>query len=215
MRQHDTNEKKRVIKSIYYPKNIDCKGWITIILIFPTLITFSIVILTILGYNIPSLDNILDTIKSPTKILVFVILMLLGGPLAEEIGWRGYLLGNIHKKYNSLHTSLIIGLIWGLWHLPLFLIKGTTQEGMGLVSFSALIWLIQVLLLSGLYTIIYIKQNKSILAAIVLHFMWNSSGTIITGIGGFLPFHVELTRTIILGIVILLFATMNRQSVSK
>ena len=57
---------------------------------------------------------------------IFLPLLILG-PLSEEIGWRGYALERLQTRWNALTSSLIVGLVWALWHLPLFMMVGTSQ----------------------------------------------------------------------------------------
>jgi len=46
----------------------------------------------------------------------------------EEIGWRGFALPKLQVNYNTLYSSVILGIIWGFWHFPLFFIlPGTGQ----------------------------------------------------------------------------------------
>jgi membrane protease YdiL (CAAX protease family) len=49
---------------------------------------------------------------------------LLGGPLFEEPGWRGFALPRLESRFGPLRASLILGTVWAAWHLPLFLYPG-------------------------------------------------------------------------------------------
>ena len=52
-------------------------------------------------------------------LISFPFLLVFGGPLNEEPGWRGFLLPRFQKKLNPLLSGLIIGVFWSLWHAPL------------------------------------------------------------------------------------------------
>ena len=56
----------------------------------------------------------------------FIILTILAG-IGEEFGWRGFLLPRLQTRYNALVSSLIVGVAWAIWHIPMFFIEGTSQ----------------------------------------------------------------------------------------
>jgi membrane protease YdiL (CAAX protease family) len=60
-------------------------------------------------------------------LIYFVIIAFAGGPLGEEIGWRGFLQPQLQNKYTPLKTSIIIAAIWLSWHIPLFWLEGAAQ----------------------------------------------------------------------------------------
>ncbi len=59
----------------------------------------------------------------------FLLITLQAG-LGEEIGWRGYLTPKLSEKYSYLISSLLVGIVWALWHLPLYFIPGFVQNTM-------------------------------------------------------------------------------------
>lgn len=63
---------------------------------------------------------------------VFFLMTIVGGPLGEEFGWRGFMLPKIQSKWGPLIGTLILGLIWGLWHIPEFLRPGSLHNEIGL-----------------------------------------------------------------------------------
>lgn len=53
--------------------------------------------------------------------IIFLVNIFLGGPLAEDIGWRGYILPKMRERMSALNAGLIIGVVWAIWHLPYFI----------------------------------------------------------------------------------------------
>lgn len=96
--------------------------------------------------------------------MLFLFTLLFGGPLGEEIGWRGYALPRLLVNRNALLASLIVGVLWGLWHLPLFWIQGSLQADIPIVWF-----LVSILAESILYTWVHIHTIGSLLLAILFH----------------------------------------------
>ena len=83
--------------------------------------------------------------------VLIAIATLLSTPVqaGEEIGWRGYALPALAARFDLDAASIIVGLVWGIWHLPLFFLPGADKYGQsfpvyvsGVVAFSiAITWL--------------------------------------------------------------------------
>ena len=84
---------------------------------------------------------------------------LLQGPLAEEIGWRGFLLPRLLRKHSPLSASVILGVIWAAWHINMFSSPAST-----LALFTA-----SAVALSILMTVMFLRTRGSVLLAIVMH----------------------------------------------
>ncbi|MHA2474985.1 MAG: CPBP family glutamic-type intramembrane protease [Promethearchaeota archaeon] len=102
--------------------------------------------------------------------IYFIFSLLTTGPFQEEFGWRGYALERLQSQFNALKSSIILGGIWALWHLPLFFISGTPQENQNIFAFFT-----TVILLSVLYTWLYNNTEGSVLVAMIFHTTYNIS----------------------------------------
>lgn len=114
---------------------------------------------------------------SRLQLIPSVLLMgIIFGPLAEELGWRGYALPLLQKKYSSLASSMIIGIAWCFWHTPLFWAPaGTLISGQEVTIIAVGKYLAFTCGFSILFTWIANKSNGSVLLPIVFHTMINAS----------------------------------------
>lgn len=77
-------------------------------------------------------------IPSVWLFIPYLLLMILLGGGQEEFGWRGYALPILERKFGIWAANLILGIIWSLWHLPLWFITGTSQTYMNFGGFMLL-----------------------------------------------------------------------------
>lgn len=91
-------------------------------------------------------------------------------PILEELGWRGYALDQLQRTRSALAAGLILGVMWAVWHLPLFLIGGTNQHDVvGFLTLRFWLFMVGVVALSVAFTWIHNGTGGTILASIMLH----------------------------------------------
>lgn len=100
-------------------------------------------------------------------------------PFIEELGWRGYVLDRLQAAHSAFRATLILGIVWSLWHLPLFFLVDTYQAGLGFGTVEFWLFMIGIVPLSFAFTWIYNNTNRSILAVILFHGMVNFTGELI------------------------------------
>ena len=99
----------------------------------------------------------------------FFIMFFIGGSVQEEFGWRGFALPRLLKAWNPLVASLVLGLIWGMWHLPLFFIQGTGQYYMPMGIF-----LVMTIAFTLLFTWFYLRTGDNLFSALLFHTTLNT-----------------------------------------
>ena len=103
--------------------------------------------------------------------VVFVTLFTDPGPLGEELGWRGFALPRMLDVMGAVPASLLLGAIWGIWHLPAFLLSGFNQSGGNFTLF-----MVGAVAFTVLMTWLYNNTGGSILVSgILAHLMLNST----------------------------------------
>ena len=93
-----------------------------------------------------------------------VLVFLIGGPLGEEFGWRGLALPALEKRFSPPWASLLLGLIWAAWHLPLFFISASAQHGLPFWLYALL-----TLPLTILITWVYHGSGDSLFLVMLFH----------------------------------------------
>jgi len=103
-------------------------------------------------------------------IFLLVVFLPFNGPVGEELGWRGYILPRLQQRSGPLIASLVIGAIWGIWHLPSFFNAESVQSSLGL---SFLIpYVVGTIANSVIMTWLY---NKSKASALVAGIIWHAA----------------------------------------
>lgn len=144
------------------------RWWLSIILLFPllTIVAFFMAVAT--DGTIPASE----VFSNPLILFpAFFSVLFLSGPFEEEFGWRGFALPRLQAKFSALISSLILGLIWAIWHIPQFLIPG---NGM---FYKTPLWTFipTVVAATLLFTWIYNNTNGSLLAMLLVHTTFNLS----------------------------------------
>ncbi len=128
--------------------------------------------------------------------LLDLFISLISGPLNEEAGWRGYALPRLQSRFSALTSSVILGILWGFWHLPLYLVE---------VRLPFYIFIFLNIVLSILITWGYNNTNGSLVIAVLFHFCFNFVGTYIAGKLGLLPTMMfYLAGGILIGIYVII-----------
>jgi uncharacterized protein len=172
--------------------------WFIFIILFPPLIIcIAFLIHRFTGGTVPawpSAESLFMLIPN------FFLILVLGGPLNEELGWRGFMLPHLLKFRNPLPAAFIVGVFWAVWHLPLFWISGASQEGIptGLV-------LLQIIALSFIFTWLHNRTRGSLIIPLFFHAALNTSGAILPILpaqaGSLQPYII----TVVLAVVFTLF----------
>jgi membrane protease YdiL (CAAX protease family) len=174
----------------------DKRWWLPTLLLLPLIGLLSVFILSLLGevdeaWTAPSIVTVLGTAA---------YILVVGGGL-EEFGWRGYALDRMQNGKNAIIASLVLGFMWGLWHLPLFFKEGTVQEAIPAWQFF-----LQQMVLAVLYTWLYNNTGGSLLASILFHTFGNTSSALLpayfaTELGRWTNFSLLLVTLVMIGVV--------------
>jgi len=112
-------------------------------------------------------------------IIMFFFMSLLTGATGEEPGWRAFATPRLQQHMGALGASMVLGVIWALWHLPLWFLEGTPQYGLPFAPFA-----ISAVAETILLTWIYNNTKGSLAMASLFHFSINVSSSLVAGILG-------------------------------
>lgn len=141
--------------------------WYLIVLFGPALMMISAILLYSLLNKESGISNsyqFLPMIGSHLLALIAIFVYQLMIVWGEEIGWRGFALPRLQAKYHPILASVILGILWGFWHLPWFWIEGSVHQSM-----TVLFFVLTTVGYSILYTWIYNGTRGSLLLICLLH----------------------------------------------
>ena len=142
--------------------------WYAVAILGPLVLTLAAIALHVaLGGQPPSPGLLVGAL--PTLLLV-VVYMMITVALGEEVGWRGYALPALQARYSALVASLILGVLWALWHLPVFFNPDTHYSNLPFLLFLAYMVAFAVLI-----TWVFNSAGGSVLMAIFFHAVMNAS----------------------------------------
>jgi membrane protease YdiL (CAAX protease family) len=137
------------------------------------------ILLIMVAYTILPATAVVDSSKLNWSVLVSTSVYnystLLGGPLFEEPGWRGFVLPRLESRLSPVSSSLFLGVVWTAWHIPMFFYPGWA---------SVPIWT-YFMLLTGLSLIMTLGANIArfgLIAPILMHAMFNTNGRFLQGL---------------------------------
>ncbi len=160
------------------PRRIRGRWYLVVLFAYP-LLTLAVLLPQIAHGQFPASDTLRDMLAQPLRLVPFVTFIFLFGPFPEELGWRGYALDGLQGRMSALASSLVLGAVWAVWHVPLFLMKGTYQYelGFGTAAFWCLMG--SAVVISVFFTWVYNHNRRSTLSAMLFHFSLNLTGNLL------------------------------------
>jgi membrane protease YdiL (CAAX protease family) len=167
------HERLNQIKAKYWQWNVHAKWYLVAIFLIPAL---SLVALLwhyfAAGSEIFPEGSVARDMIAQIGYLGFLVALplvfisqIFSSPLFEELGWRGFALPKLQTKYSALPSSIVVGLMWGLWQLPLTMALG----------FSVSVYFLRIVSHSILFTWLFNNTNGSMLIALLFHASLNVS----------------------------------------
>jgi len=136
--------------------------WYLVALGLPLAIQLVAILLNALfGSPAPAWSNIPPVLDVIPMVLLFAVF---SGPLGEEPGWRGFALPRLLSRYPALTASLILGVVWAAWHIPLLLVGDLTVYGTVNAVLAAIV-----------FTWVYQNTGGSVLIPILMHMSHQNS----------------------------------------
>ncbi len=161
--------------------------WVIVALTLPLAMILVVFAISVMAFGAPTpvITGALLGVLARESVRV----LFLGGPLGEELGWRGFALPRLQARHTAYRASLLLGLIWGLWHIPLYFVPGTGQfETVGAgtdPAFAIGAFVVWTIGLSILFTWLFNETRGSLIVVLLFHTAIN--------LGAFLPAAVGST----------------------
>jgi len=177
---------KELLKRAFDHVRIKRKAWyIPIFFLMPAMMVLQCGLTKLMG--MPLADPQVPALMMPVSFAVFFV-----AALGEEVGWQGYAIGPLQEQWNVLTASIILGIVWTLWHVIPFIQMGRTP--------TWIVWHgLSMVMARILYVWIYNNTGKSVFAVILFHAMHNVSTVLLPSYGW--PYDPFVTFVILAGTV--------------
>lgn len=186
------------------------KWYLFILIGIPAAMFLGFIVLN--GGTLPSFHGITSSFYVG-YVIQFILIFFFGGPLSEEIGWRGFALPRMQARFGSLKASLLLGLLWALWHLPHFLTeaqRGGPGTSLSIFYINLPIFMVSVIAMTIIMTWVYNHTGGSLFMAILLHTSVNAFSTIQSHLSPEFLTHTDLPLTLGFGILALLILVFTQ-----
>jgi len=171
-RSKNTALKKDFLHRLIDPRLIQWKMMPAILLIMPLSVLASVVLSIPLGESMSQFQFAEEF--SFSSDFIPAMLMFLVIAVFEEVGWMGYGFDSLHSRYNLFTAVFIFGVLWSLWHVPLIFVNDSYQYQIIHQSpWLGVNFFVSLIPMGMIISWICIKNNRSVLAAILFHFFVN------------------------------------------
>ena len=211
---YSKDDRKEYLRRSYQVKRISVKWWIFILLIFPVMYAVVVLATIISGANIPEMEGLRAIAENPVSIIaVLLVGFFINGAFPEEFGWRGFALQPLLDKLGFIRGNLLLGILWGIWHLPLFFIPSMWFHSQ-LSVLGITFYIAHSIGLSMMMSLVFIKTRQSILSALLMHML---SNLVANQMGPYTDsFHKTIFGLVfIFGIGISIYISVSKTSVSS
>lgn len=149
--------------------------WVNVfwaVVVFALIVFFSILLSLLFGQSLKQFSFTEDFSFTGVGIgTAFVTITV--ASIIEEVGWKGYCEDSIGQYMNWFWESLLFGVLWSLWHLPLIFIEGTYQAGLMVNPLYVINFFVSGIPLGYIITWVYLVSDRSILACMIFHLFVN------------------------------------------
>lgn len=197
--------KKEFFNRLINPRLIQMKILPVFLLIMPLSVLVSILLSLPFGGSI-SQFHFAQGFSFSTGIVPVLLLLILAASF-EELGWRGYAFDSLQSRYNLFTASIIFSILWSFWHFPLIFVKNSYQYEI----FQESIWFgmnffVSIIPLGIIISWMCIKNRKSVMAAILFHFIVNISQEILA-----ISQTTKCIETLVLTVVAAVIVVVDRE----
>jgi membrane protease YdiL (CAAX protease family) len=169
-RNRGTDGVRKLLKRAFDHKRITEKSWYAPTLLFwPALMVLQYVLMTLMG--VP-----LAAPQIPVLMVVVSFAVFFVAAVGEELGWQGYAIDPLQRRWNALPASVILGIVWGGWHVVPMIQLGQTPAW---IAWQCMSLVVARILMVWLYQ----NTGQSVYATILFHAMDNVTTVLLVEYG--------------------------------